>query len=309
LATGGIPRQLQNTPGTDLNGVFLLRTMADADAIIAAAGKAKTAVVIGASFIGMEAAASLGARELGVTVVGIEDIPFAIVLGREIGQMFRAEHEANGIQFRLSSGVKQIVGKDGHASGVELKSGEILPTDFVVIGVGVRPATDFLTDSGLRLDDWDHSVHVNATLQTSDPNIYAAGDIARYEDGTGSDRGTRIEHWRAAEQQGIVAARNMLGGNEHMSKHIPFFWTTQWGLTLNYVGHAEKWDEIIYRGIPASKDFIAFFVAGGKLLAAAGCSHDAELDAIEFILSNNRSLSIAQMRDPGFNLIEFMHAS
>ncbi len=305
LATGGTPRQLRDVPGTDLQGVFLLRTLADADRLIEAAGKASHVVIIGGSFIGLEAAASLaGGRKLSVTVVEVEAIPFARNFGDEVGRLFQHEHEANGVQFRLKAQISQLVGTGGQVSGVELKNGELLPADIVLVGVGVRPATDFLNSAGLQLDDKDQSVRVSTTLQTSDPDIYAAGDIARYADG--SERGTRIEHWRVAEQHGLVAARNMLGRTEQVKPHVPFFWTKQWKLDFRYVGHAEQWDEIIYRhGKPASRKFVAFYVAGDKLLAAAGIQCDPEMDAIEFLLQDDRSPTPDQMRDESFDLIAF----
>ena len=187
------------------------------------------------------------------------------------------------------------LGKTATVSSVELKSGKTLAADFVVVGVGVVPATEFLRDSDIVLDEKDGSVHVDTRLQTSHPDVYAAGDIARWGDGGG----TRIEHWRVAQQQGIVAAQNMLGATEDVRHHVPFFWTTQWQVTLNYVGHAEQWDEIIYRGTPEQKQFIAFYVRGGKLQAAAGCDHDQDLIALEWILQHDLPLSADQMRDSG----------
>lgn len=305
LATGGTPRQLKGLPGSDLSGVFLLRELADSDRIIAAAEKVTQAVIIGASFIGMEAAASLaGGRKLPVTVIEVEAVPFARNFGEDVGRMFQHEHEKNGVQFRMKAQIDQIMGENGHVTGVKLKTGEVLPADFVVVGVGVRPATDFLMDSGLQLDDKDQSVRVNEHLQTNDPDIYAAGDIARYPDG--SERGQRIEHWRVAEQHGLVAARNMLERSENVRHHVPFFWTKQWAIELRYVGHAEKWDEIVYRhGTPEKEQFIAFYMAGGKLLAAAGRSSDPEMDAIEFILQADQPLTPEQMRDESFDLVQY----
>ncbi|MFN8419443.1 MAG: FAD-dependent oxidoreductase [Anaerolineae bacterium] len=305
LATGGIPRQLRDVPGTDLAGVYTLRTLADADQIIAATEGAKRAVIIGASFIAMEAAASLlGGRGIAVTVVGIEAIPFERLFGAEIGKAFQQEHERNGVKFRLNAGVNRFLGEDGRVTGVELKSGEVLPADFVLVGVGVQPATDFLQSSGLRLHDRDKSVRVSASLQTSDPDIYAAGDIARIDNGTPG--GVRIEHWRVALQHGMIAARSMLGNADSADQHIPFFWTNQWDIIFDYVGYAEKWDEIIYRyGKPADKNFLAFYVADGKLLAAAGMQRDTELDAIEFILRDAKPLTVDQMRDEKFDLVKY----
>lgn len=305
LATGGIPRQLKGIPGVELNGIYYLRTLEDAGRIIQAATDGKRAVIIGASFIGMEVAASLaGGRSVAVTVVAPEEVPFRRILGDDIGRMFQREHEQNGVQFRLGDGVTGFRGQNGQVRTVELKSGESLGADFVVIGVGVVPATDFLLNSGLLLNEQDHSLWVDRHLKTRFADVYAAGDIARWDDG--SDQGVRIEHWRVAQQQGIVAAHNMLGENQIIDHRVPFFWTNQWKLTLNYVGHAPMWDEIIYwGGTPERRKFIAFYVRGSKLQAAAGCGYDAELDAIELILRDQMPLSLDQMRDPSFDLIKY----
>jgi NADPH-dependent 2,4-dienoyl-CoA reductase/sulfur reductase-like enzyme/nitrite reductase/ring-hydroxylating ferredoxin subunit len=303
LATGATPRHLRNTPGANLKGVYALRTLADADAIIQAVQQGKRVVVVGASFIGMEVAASLaGGRGASVSVVAPDRVPFSHTLGEEIGQMFQHEHEAHGIQFYLGDGVTALVGENGAVSSVQFKSGKTLEADFVVVGVGVAPATEFLRDSGIVLDEKDGSVHVDTRLQTSDPDIYAAGDIARWGEGGG----TRIEHWRVAQQQGIAAARNMLGVEDDVRHHVPFFWTTQWGVTLNYVGHAAGWDEIIYRGTPEQKQFIAFYVSDGQLKAAAGCGHDQDLIALEWILQHHLPLSADQMRDAAFSLVDYV---
>jgi NADPH-dependent 2,4-dienoyl-CoA reductase/sulfur reductase-like enzyme/nitrite reductase/ring-hydroxylating ferredoxin subunit len=304
IATGAIPRQL-NAPGVDLNGIFVLRNQAHADQIIGAADLGKQVVIVGASFIAMETAWALASgRGVAVTVVGIEDIPFVRVLGSDIGKMLLQEHQSPGVKFRLSAEITQFIGENGYVTGVELKSGEVLPADFVIVGVGVRPATDFLSGSPLKLDQRDKSVRVEATLRTSEPDIYAAGDIARINNNT--PEGVRIEHWRVAQQHGIIAAQNMMGGSESVMQHVPFFWTHQWDVELRYVGHAETWDEIIYRGgTPQQKRFVAFYIHGGKLLAAAGVQHDAEMDAIEFILRDGMPLTREQMQDSTFDLVRY----
>ena len=241
---------------------------------------------------------------MSVTVVAPEDVPFGILFGDDIGRMFLQEHEQNGVRFYLGDGVVGLTGQHGQVRRVELKSGERLDADFVIVGIGVVPATDFLLHSGLVLNERDHSVQVDRHLQTSQEDVYAAGDIARWKDG--SDRGQRIEHWRVAQQQGMVAAHNMLGETLTVDQRVPFFWTTQWKITLNYVGHAATWDEIIFwGGTPEDRQFIAFYVSGGKLQAAAGCGYDTEMDAIELILRDHMPLTLNQMRDPGLNLSAF----
>ncbi len=305
LATGGLPRDLKRVPGGDLDGILTLRSLADAEKILAQAKESQRIVIIGASFIGMEAAASLGKNKnlkLEVTVVDLVDLPFQKVLGDQIGKVFMDTHAANGITFHLSAKIERFIGENGRVVGVQTNLGDALPADFVLIGVGVRPATDYLKDSGPKLNEGDASVEVNAQLQSSDSDIYAAGDIARYPVADGTQR---IEHWRTAQQHGVIAARSMVGQSDSVSNHVPFFWTTQWGFTVRYVGHAEGWDEIIYRGSPEDKDFVAFYVKDGALKAAAGTKHDQVMDAIEFILLEGKPLTPDQMRDEGFDLIQY----
>ncbi len=303
LATGSAPNRL-TVPGSDLGGIHTLRTLADANGLIQAASSGGQVVIVGASFIGLEAAASLaGGRKLKVTIAAIEDAPLDRVFGAEIGRMVQHEHEANGVQFRLKTGVKQFVGKNGHVTGVELTGGETLQADWVLLGVGVHPATEFLTDSGLKVSERDHALLVDSHLRTSDPDIFAAGDIARFPSDSAPGGTVRIEHWRVAEQHGLIAARGMLSQADDTARHVPFFWSNQWGLILDYVGHAERWSEIIYRGSVEQKNFLAFYVQDDRLLAAAGCGHDRDLDALEIILRDSLSLSVEQMRDAAFDLV------
>ena len=207
LALGGTPNTLPKLPGHDLPGVHTLRTQADANAIQEATKDAKQVVVIGSSFIGMEAASSLISETRQVTVIAQEKVPFERVLGPEIGQMFRQLHEEKGVQFEIEAEVTALLGEGGHVSGVQLKSGKTLPAEAVVLGVGVRPATEFLKDI-FELEK-DGSVPVDAQLCAAE-NVYAAGDIARFPLAP-AGAPTRIEHWRLAQQHGRTAARNMLG--------------------------------------------------------------------------------------------------
>jgi apoptosis-inducing factor 3 len=301
IATGGVPRTLR-IPGASLKNIFTLREQADADEIIAAKGEAGArAVVIGSSFIGMEAGNALASTGVDVTVIGLEAVPFENVLGARIGSFFQKLHEANGVKFRLNSGVEKYVGpEDGAVTGVQIRGGEVLPCDFVVVGVGVAPATGFLNEAGLKLNERDRAVLVDESLQAA-PDVWAAGDIARYA----ADGSTeRIEHWRVAQQHGILAARAMLGKPEPVGSRVPFFWTKQWGVSLRYVGHADKWDEIIVRGTVApDQKFIAFYVAGGQLKAAAGVGYDTEIAALNLLLRDGRAPSADRLRDPAQSLV------
>jgi NADPH-dependent 2,4-dienoyl-CoA reductase/sulfur reductase-like enzyme/nitrite reductase/ring-hydroxylating ferredoxin subunit len=269
VATGGEPRRLQ-LPGADLENVFVLRSFDSADSIIAAAADAKNAVVIGASFIAMETAFSLRERGLDVTVIAPDKVPFERTLGPEIGRVFQSVHEANGVKFRLGEHVIALKG-ESKVDGVELESGDIVNADIVIVGIGVSPATAFLKGFEKQKDG---SVKVDEFMSLGN-NIFAAGDIATFVDAR-SGEPTRIEHWRTALQQGRIAAKNMLG-RQVPNDSVPFFWTTQFDVTLNYVGHASGWDSIEFQGDVDKKDFLAFYIKNGNVTAVAGMNRDRDL--------------------------------
>jgi apoptosis-inducing factor 3 len=279
VATGGAARRL-NIPGSDLKNVCLLRGFSDADSVIETAGRSKRVVVVGSSFIGMEAAASLRARGLDVTVVAPSREPFEATLGPEVGALFRRVHEEQGVKFKLGAVVYRFEGTSS-VEAVTLEGGERIEADMVLVGVGVHPATGFL--EGVTLNE-DGSVVVDAHMRAAD-SLYAAGDIANFPDPRTGER-VRIEHWRTAQQQGRVAAHNMAGRRTAFDG-VPFFWTRQFGTGLLYVGHASRWDEIIYSGDVAAQDFIAFYVKDGRVLAAAGVNRDRDMAALEELFRLN----------------------
>jgi NADPH-dependent 2,4-dienoyl-CoA reductase/sulfur reductase-like enzyme/nitrite reductase/ring-hydroxylating ferredoxin subunit len=263
LATGAEPVRLPIT-GADQPHVHTLRSLIDCRAIIDGVKGARRVIVIGASFIGLEAAAALRARELEVHVVAPEQRPMERVLGPEMGDFVRALHEEHGVIFHLGD---TVVGIDGKRA--TLKSGGVLEADMVVVGVGVRPRLALAEQAGLTLD---RGAVVDAYLETSVPGICAAGDIARWPD-PHSKENIRVEHWVVAERQGQTAARNMLGARETFDA-VPFFWSQHYDVPINYVGHAEKWDEIAIDGDIAAKDCVLKYKSGGRVLAVASIYRD-----------------------------------
>jgi len=278
LCTGGAPRHLP-LPGMGLENVHTLRSLADSRQIRKEAESAKKAVVIGASFIGMESAASLLNHDCEVTVVGPEKVPFARVFGEDIGSLLQRMHEEKGVQFKLGHSVEGLKGKDGKVMAVTLDNGEDLPADLVLAGIGVEPNTGYLEgvprekDGGIRTDDFLHVRH----------DLYAAGDIAHFPL-NGST--ARIEHWALACQQGRVAGMNMAGAN-HPFKTVPFFWTRQHGKSLAYLGHAKNWERIIYQGDVDEQSFLAFYVVDDKVKAVAGMGR-GELNAIQELMRQDQ---------------------
>ncbi|WP_213952701.1 FAD-dependent oxidoreductase [Variovorax sp. dw_954] len=263
LATGADPVQLE-APGAAPGQVLSLRSFADSRAIVAQAASARSALVIGASFIGLEVAASLRARGLEVHVVAPDAVPMQRVLGPELGAFVRDLHASNGVNFHLGTKVTRVDGRRA-----SLADGSVVEADLIVAGVGVRPSIALAEQAGLVID---RGVSVDAYLQTSAPGIFAAGDIARWPDPHSGER-IRVEHWTLAQRQGQIAALNMLGQRRRFDIS-PFFWSQYYDVTLQYVGHAERWDAIEIDGSLERRDCSVRYRLGGRVLAVVTIGRD-----------------------------------
>ena len=265
LATGAEPVRLKIEGAVD-SQIHYLRTFGDSRAIVAKAAAAKRVVVVGASFIGLEVAASLRSRGIDVIVVAPEHQPLERVMGPELGLFIRKLHEAKGVVFHLDDTVLRINGQT-----VTLKSGTTLGADFVVVGVGVKPSLTLAEGAGLTID---RGIVVNEYLETSVSGVYAAGDIARWPDPHSGER-IRVEHWVVAERQGQVAAKNILGHRERFDA-VPFFWSQHYDVAINYVGHAERWDAVEIDGNLDARNCAVSYKQGDRTLAVATISRDLQ---------------------------------
>jgi len=263
IATGADPVRIPVEGATDAQ-LHYLRSFADSQALVARAAAAKRVVVVGASFIGLEVAASLRKRGVAVDVVAPEAQPLERVLGVVLGKVVRRLHEDQGVVFHLGQTVKHADGRT-----VTLSGGTKLDADFLVLGVGVRPSLALAERAGLAVE---RGIVVNEYLETSAPGIFAAGDVARWPDPHTGQK-IRVEHWVVAERQGQVAARNMLGRRERFDA-VPFFWSQHYDAVINYVGHAETWDAVEVEGDPDALDCAVRYKQAGRVLAVATIGRD-----------------------------------
>lgn len=295
LCTGGSARKLDVT-GADLDGVHTLRSLSDSTVLRERVDEDTKIVIVGASFIGMEAAWSF--REMGasVSVVAPEEVPFAQVFGEQVGEALQRLHEEHGVSFHLGATVDGIAG-NGSVDHVTLSTGDTLDADLVVVGIGVTPATDIL--DGVTLED-DGSVRVDESFSAGN-GLFVAGDIATFPYWRTGEP-VRIEHWREACHQGRIAGRNA-AGQTTTYRDVPFFWTAHFGTNVRYVGHASSWDSIVIDGDPSDLDFIAYYVADGTVHAACGAGRDKEMAAIQELMRRDRMPTVAELDGGDIDLL------
>jgi 3-phenylpropionate/trans-cinnamate dioxygenase ferredoxin reductase subunit len=299
LATGARPRRL-DLPGADLDGIHSLRTAADARALHDALVPGAMVVVVGAGWIGSEVAAS--ARQLGaeVTIVDPLTVPLERVLGPEVGAVFGDLHVAHGVTHLADTKVEAFLG-DGAVRSVRTSSGD-LPASVVVVGVGAEPRVELARDAGLRVDD---GVEVDEHLRTTDPSVYAAGDIAAAWNPRLQAR-LRVEHWSNALNQGITAGHNLLGADEVYDR-TPTFFSDQYDLGMEYRGHATAWDRVVFRGDPSDGAFCAFWLDRGHVVAAMNVNiwdQGAALDALVRAPGTADAAALADLAVPLDSLID-----
>jgi len=297
VAPGAEPRRL-DLPGADLAGVLTLRSWDDCDRLVAAVDEADHVVVVGASFIGTEVAASLRRKDKDVVVVAPDEVPFAHTLGATVGETLKAAHEQRGTRFRLGRRPVALHG-DGTVASVELDDGERLPADVVVMGIGARPRTGFLR--GVQVDD-DGGVRVDGQLRLA-PGVWAGGDIARYPEPHVGEA-VRIEHWRLAEQHGRAAAFSMAGAGKPFDG-VPFFWTEQAGLLVGFAGVGGPWTDTVVTGDQAAGDFTVFYTRDEQVRAACGTDGRA-LDAFTELMRTGRVPAASALRATGGDLERYL---
>jgi 3-phenylpropionate/trans-cinnamate dioxygenase ferredoxin reductase component len=297
LATGAEPRRLA-IPGGDLDGVYYLRSVEDSDALRARLDRGGVAVVVGAGWIGAEVAASARERGLDVTVVAPDAVPLERVLGREVGGIYRDIHSDHGVRMLLGTGVEAFEG-DGAVERVRTTDGRHLECDFVVVGIGVQPRTQLAAQAGLSIGD---GILVDERLETSMPGVFAAGDVAGAQHPFYGER-IRVEHWANALRQGPAAARNMLGAADAYDS-LPYFFSDQYEVGMEYSGFARRWDRVVVRGDPAGREFIAFWLAGDRVLAGMNVGVWDVVDSIQRLIRERVAVDDRRLSDPDVALEE-----
>jgi 3-phenylpropionate/trans-cinnamate dioxygenase ferredoxin reductase subunit len=290
-----------NVPGADLAGVEYLRRLDHTDRISAALTGDRRVVVIGGGWIGLELAAAARLRGAAVALVEMLDLPLERVLGPELGRVFADLHREHDVDLRLGVGVREIRGDAGRATAVVLTDGTELPADLVLVGVGIAPATGLAEAAGL---DVDNGVLVDASLRTSDPDIFAAGDVANMLNPVFGER-LRVEHWANALNGGPAAARAMLGRDVTFDQ-VPYFFSDQYDLGMEYAGYAPpgRYDQVVFRGDVAAREFIAFWLRDGRVVAGMNVNIWDVTDDIQDLIRAGGAVDTARLADPKVPLAE-----
>jgi 3-phenylpropionate/trans-cinnamate dioxygenase ferredoxin reductase subunit len=301
LATGSRVRRL-DVPGSDLIGVRYLRTLSESDALVDALKPGANVVVIGAGWIGLETAAAARNRGATVTVLEMDTLPLRRVLGDEVATIYRDLHEAHGVTFKFGAETREFRGQGGHLTGVLLADGTELPADVAIVGVGITPAVELAAVAGLTVDN---GVVTDAALRTSDPDVYACGDVARSMNPL-LGKAIRIEHWANALNGGKAAARSMLG-QEVVYDRVPYFYSDQYELGMEYSGYAEPggYDSVVFRGDVPARTFVAFWVSGGRVLAGMNANVWDVVDDIQKLVRAGyagRAVDLTRLADPSVPL-------
>lgn len=290
LSTGAEPRRLV-VPGAELDGILYLRTVKDSDALRERLEAGGRVVVIGAGWIGSEVAASARQKGLEVTLIDPLALPNERIFGAQIGSFYRDVHAQHGVQLALGEGVDGFVG-DGNVRGVRTSRGRMFECDFVVVGVGVRPCTQLAAGAGLAVDN---GIVVDEQLQTSAPNVFAAGDVATAWHPFYRQR-IRVEHWSNALHQGPAAARAMLGEPVSYDR-IPYFFSDQYEVGMEYSGYATDWDEVVFRGSRDAGEFIAFWLKDGRLVAGMNVNVWDVNDHVRALIRSRRPVDVPALGD------------
>ncbi|WP_331767778.1 FAD-dependent oxidoreductase [Embleya sp. NBC_00896] len=305
LTTGSSPRRLP-VPGADLDSVHYLRRLADSDRIKESFESASRVVVIGAGWIGLETAAAARAAGVEVTVLEMAELPLLRVLGREVSQIFADLHTDHGVDLRFGEQVAEITGNGGRANGVLLADGSRITADAVIVGVGITPNTQLADAAGLEVDN---GIRVDADLRTSHPDIYAAGDVAgAFHPLFGKH--IRVEHWANAVNQPQVAAKAMLGQDVTYDR-VPYFFTDQYDLGMEYTGYVEPdaYDQVVFRGRRDTREFIAFWLAEGRVLAGMNVNVWDVTDPIRDLVTSGRAVDAKELADTGVPLTHLLRRS
>ncbi|MFJ9852452.1 NAD(P)/FAD-dependent oxidoreductase [Streptomyces sp. NPDC101150] len=302
LATGAAPRRL-SVPGAELDGVHYLRQLGDSDTLKETFRYATRIAVIGGGWIGLETTAAARAAGVEVTVLEAAELPLLRVLGREVAQVFADLHTDHGVEIRCGVQVGEITGTLGHADGVQLADGTHVPADAVIIGIGVAPNSRPAEDAGLEVDD---GVRVDAQLRSSHPDIHAAGDVANAFHPL-LETHLRVEHWANALHQPATAAKAMLGQDVAYDR-LPYFFTDQYDLGMEYTGYVAPggYDRVVFRGDPGSREFLAFWLSGGRVLAGMNVNIWDVVEPIRALVTSGRTVDTARLADPGVPLAELV---